>query len=100
MNSTELHDTNYPDHKIVFPLLDAFDVSQMLRISQSSVYELTRKGKLAYIRVTPGTKRFIEHQVRDFCRSQSFRRAEKNPTPEHIGISRFAFLKSDSPEDF
>jgi hypothetical protein len=100
MNSTELHDTNYPDYKIEFPLLDAYDVSLMLRISQSSVYELTRKGKLAYIRVTPGRKRFTEQQVREFCCSQSFIMVEKAFTPEQSGISRFAFLKSDSPEDF
>jgi predicted DNA-binding transcriptional regulator AlpA len=60
-------------------LLNAHEVSEILGISESSVYQLTKEGLLGYIKILPSRKSFTEDLVREFLEAQTVRRHVTRP---------------------
>ena len=52
-------------------LLRVEDVAKMLKVSPSTIYELTSSGKLHYIRISKSGKRYTEGQVEEFMKENT-----------------------------
>jgi excisionase family DNA binding protein len=55
-------------------LLTAREVSEILGISESAVYQLTKEGSLGYIKLLRTRKAFTQELVREFLESQTVHR--------------------------
>ena len=64
-------------------LLHAYEVANILGISRSSVYRLTKEGALGYVQVLRSRKLFTEEMVREFLESQTVRRHVPRPANDH-----------------